>query len=208
MCKVRRTASSPGGQPVFVQKGDSGDRGAEITVASAGPDRALRLCSDGPCHAAGNYRSNKTQEALRGGKFDLADDRRAAQERARPLRFDRDYVPVVEAAMDGLPLLSKDEIRLDAIFRLAMASDDSSVSWLLAKPFEAHRECYFVLDEVAARNPHGRTVTADNLWLSRRSLHSQKSDPRTSCRMACGRYCGISKRLRDPQLFQRVPYRF
>lgn len=146
---------------MFVQNGNSGDRGAEITAASAGPDRSLRLCSHGLRYAAGNYRSDETQEAFRSGEFDLADDRQAAQERARPLRFDCDYVPIIKAAMDDLPVLSKDEIRLVAIFRLAMASKDNSVSGLLAKPFEPHRECYSVLDEVAARDPGGNTVTAD-----------------------------------------------
>lgn len=167
----------PGGQPVFVLSRNYHDRGGEITVASAGPDRTLSLCADGLRHAAGNFRSDEIQKTFRSGEFDLADDRLAAQERARPFRFDRDYVPFVEAAMSDLPVLSKDEIRLDAIFRRAMASNDSSVSWLLAKPFEPHRKCYSVLDEVAARDPGGNIVTADRLRALRTLASFAKTRP-------------------------------
>lgn len=167
----------PGGQPVFVSSRNFGDERGEITVASTGPDRALSLCAHGLHHAAGNYGSNETQKAFCSGQFDLAADRAAAQERARPIRYDRDYVPVVDAAMSNLPLLSKDEIRLDAIFRRAMASNDSSVSSLLAKPFEAERECYSVLKEVAAREPGGNTVTADRLRALRTLTSFAKARP-------------------------------
>jgi hypothetical protein len=166
-----------GGQPVFVLSRNFGDHGGEITVASTGPDRTLNLCAHGLRHAAGNYNSDETQQAFRSGQFDLADDRVAAQERARPIRFDRDYVPVVDAAMSNLPLLLKDEIRLDAVFRCAMASNDSSVSWLLAKPFEAQRECYSVLKEVAARDPGGNTVTADRFRALRTLASFAKARP-------------------------------
>ena len=97
------------------------DEGGEITVTSTGPDRALELSEDGLRHAAGNSKSDEIQDAFCGGDFDLAENRLAAQERARSFRFDRDYVPIVEAAMGDLPLLLKDEIRLDAILRRAMA---------------------------------------------------------------------------------------
>jgi len=70
-------------------------------------------------------------------------------------------VPFIEAVRDD-SVLSKNEIRLDAIFRQAMASNDRSVFWLLAKPLEAHIQCYAVLEEVAARDP-GDSTTADRL---------------------------------------------
>ena len=153
------TAYAVGGEPAYIQIRYRSSW--EMTVASIAPDRSVDPTIGGIRVPPGYFAHQSVQRAFQYGHFQLADERHFAEKlaaRSIPIHT----MPWIEILMPGLPRVSRDQIRLDALFRCALDRRTDWYSW-------AHEErdsktffaCRSDIADVAAQDPAAPTTTQD-----------------------------------------------
>lgn len=153
-------AYAAGGEPVYVQTRFRSPW--ETRVVSTGLDRSVDPSIRDLRESPGDYTELKVQEAFQYGRFQLANERQFAEKQTASRSIPIRTMPRIEILMPELPRISRDQIRLDALFRCAMDPRSDWLPWNLSdgdsKTFEI---CRSHMETVAAQDPAAPTTTQD-----------------------------------------------
>lgn len=131
-------------------------------IASIGPDRSVDPSIEGIRVSPGDYAHHSVQKAFQYGRFQLADERHFAEKTTASRSIPIHTMPWIEILMPGPPRVSRDQIRLDALFRCASDRRTNWFSWAHedgdSKTFIA---CKSDIETVAALDPASPTTTQD-----------------------------------------------